>query len=72
MVQNAWERISGNLDFVENDNFVRESTKAAIRGFSGINSRMSQMPLTESYYIKVTGLKPVFLLQQSSAKGVFL
>ena len=72
MVQNAWERISGNLDFVENDNFVRDSTKAAIRGFSGINSRMSKMSLTESYYIKVTGLKPVFLLQQSSAKGVFL
>ena len=39
MVQNAWEKISGNLDFVENNNFIRESTEAAIRGFSGINSQ---------------------------------
>ena len=39
MVQNVWEKCSENLDFVENSNFIRESTEAAVRGFSGKNSR---------------------------------
>ena len=33
------EKIGENLDFVENSNFTRESTEAAVRGFSVINSQ---------------------------------
>ena len=38
MVQNVWEKIAENLDFIENGNFIGESTEAAVRGCSGINS----------------------------------
>ena len=32
-------KIGENLDFVENSNFIRESTEAAVRRFSVINSQ---------------------------------
>ena len=39
MVQNVWEKITENLGYVENSNFIRGSTEAAVRGCSGINSK---------------------------------
>ena len=39
MVQNIWEKIAGNLDFVENSNFIRESTETDVHGCSGTNSQ---------------------------------
>ena len=33
------EKIGENLDFVKNSNFIRESTEAAVRRFSVINSQ---------------------------------
>ena len=39
MVENVWENIAENLVFVENGNFVRESTEAAVPKCSGINSQ---------------------------------
>ena len=33
------EKIGENLDFVENSNFTRESTEAAVHGFSDLNSQ---------------------------------
>ena len=38
MVQNVWEKIAENLGFVENSNFFRRSTEAAVHGCSGITS----------------------------------
>ena len=37
MVQNIWEKIAENLGFVENNNFIRGSTEAAVHGCSDIN-----------------------------------
>ena len=39
MNQNFWGEITENLGFVENSNFIRGSTDAAVRGCSGINSK---------------------------------
>ena len=39
MVQNVWAKIPGNLDFVANSNSNRESTEAAVRVCSSINSQ---------------------------------
>ena len=38
-VQNVWEKIAENLDFVENSNFATKSAEAAVDGCSGINSQ---------------------------------
>ena len=70
MVQHVWENIAENLDFLEKKIFIRESTKSAVHRCSGIN--LKKIPVMESYYSKVAGLKPVIFLQQSSATGVFL
>ena len=32
MVQNLWEKITENLGFVENSNFIRGNREAAVRG----------------------------------------
>ena len=61
-VQNVWERLSENLDF-ESSCFIRGSTKAAVRGFSGEQQIHRKTPAVEFYYNKLTGLKPVPLLQ---------
>ena len=37
MAQNIWEKIAENIGFVENDNFIRGSTEAAVLGCSSIN-----------------------------------
>ena len=34
MIQNVWEKIAKNLGFVENSNFSKGSTEAAVRGCS--------------------------------------
>ena len=39
MVQNIWERIAENLDFVKSSNFIRGSTKAAVGVCHGVNRR---------------------------------
>ena len=39
MLRNVQESITGNLDFVENSNFIRGDAEAAARKFSGVNSR---------------------------------
>ena len=39
VVENAWEEIAENLDFVENSDFIRGSTEAAVRSCCGINSQ---------------------------------
>ena len=39
MVENGCEKITEKLGFGENSNFIRGSTKAAIRGCSGRNSK---------------------------------
>ena len=36
-VQNVWEKIAENLDFVENSNFIRGNTEAVVRCCSGVN-----------------------------------
>ena len=40
-VQNACEEIAENLDFEENNYFIRGSTAAAVRGCSVINSQQN-------------------------------
>ena len=37
VVQKVFEKIVDNLDFVENINYIRESSETAVHGFSGIN-----------------------------------
>ena len=37
MVQNVWEKIAENFDFVENINFIREATETVVRGCFGTN-----------------------------------
>ena len=37
MVQNVWEKIAETLGFVENSNFIKGSTEAAVGGCFGIN-----------------------------------
>ena len=32
----VWEKITKNLDFVENSNFIRGSTEGAVRSWSGV------------------------------------
>ena len=40
MVQNIYKKVSVNLNFVENNNLITESTEAAVHSkFSGINSK---------------------------------
>ena len=38
MIQNILKKIAGNLDFVENSNFKRESKETAVCRCSSINS----------------------------------
>ena len=38
MVLNVWEKVGENLCFVENSNFIKGSTEAAVRGCSSVNS----------------------------------
>ena len=47
-------------DFVENSKFIGESTEAAVRGCSSINSHENTRG--ESSYSKVTGIKSVSLI----------
>ena len=54
MVQNVWDKISENLGFVENNNFISESTNAAVSECSGVNSQ--KIPMALSCYSNVTGL----------------
>ena len=61
MVQNAWENIAENLGFVENSNFIRESTEAAVSRFSVVNSHESTCGRVQ-LYIKVTELNRLVLL----------
>lgn len=52
MTQNAWEEIAKNLNFVENSNFIREITEAAVRSCSGVNSEQNthnEVLLSKSY-----------------------
>ena len=52
MVQNAWEGIAKNWNFVENSNFIREITEAAVRSCSGVNSEQNthnEVLLSKSY-----------------------
>ena len=37
MAQKVFEKIVDNLDFVENINYIRESSETAVRKFSGVN-----------------------------------
>ena len=37
-IQNVWKKTQKILDFVENSNFIWESIKAAVRGYSGETS----------------------------------
>ena len=61
MQKHVWEKIAENLDFVEHNNFIRRSTKSAVRRCPGINQR--EIPMAESYYSKLARLKPITLLQ---------
>ena len=38
MLQNVQESITGNLDFVENNNLIRGDAEAAVGKFFGVNS----------------------------------
>ena len=60
MVQKVFEKIVDNLDFVENINYIRESSETAVLEFSGINLQEMQVP--DSCYNKVVGLIPLTLL----------
>ena len=59
-MQKVFEKIVDNLDFVENINYIRESSETAVLEFSGINLQEIQVP--DSYYNKVVGLIPLTLL----------
>ena len=61
MVQNKWEKTAGNLEFVENVNYIRGSTEAAVCECSGTDLHY-KIHVMESCYIEVTGLKAVSLL----------
>ena len=61
MVQNAWENIAENLGFVENSNFIRESTEAAVSRFSAVNSHENTCGGVQ-LYITVTELNLVVLM----------
>ena len=37
VLQKVFEKIVDNLDFVENINYIRESSETAVHEFSGIN-----------------------------------
>ena len=37
MEQIVWEKVAENLDFVEDNNFIRENTETAVRGCSSVN-----------------------------------
>ena len=54
VVQKVFEKIVDNLDFVENINYIRESSETAVLEFSGINLQEIQVP--DSYYNKVIGI----------------
>ena len=58
MVQNSWEKIVENLDFVENINFIREGTEVAVCRFSAVNSQENTCGRVQLYR-KVTELNPV-------------
>ena len=57
MVRNVCEKITENLDFVENSNFIEGNTETAVPGYSGVNLKK------KSFFSNIAGLKPVTLLQ---------
>ena len=57
MVRNVCEKITENLDFVENSNFIKGNTETAVPGYSGVNLKK------KSFFSNIAGLKPVTLLQ---------
>ena len=60
VLQKVFEKIVDNLDFVENINYIRESSETAVLEFSGISLQEIQVP--DSCYNKVAGLIPLTLL----------
>lgn len=70
MVENNWEKIVKNLDFVEiaiSVEKVRKQLKFVYR-----IQIYRKIPLSESHSSKVTGFKTVTLLQLRCVTGVFL
>ena len=57
-----------NLDFVENSNFIRETTEAGVRESTEATLHVlvlthRKMPMAEYYYRKIAGLKLASLLK---------
>ena len=70
MVQNVCEKTAKNIDFVENRIPLEEIWKLF---FADILAKIDRkIAVAESYYINFARLKPVTLLQQSSATSVSL
>ena len=54
MIENVWEKIIENLDFVENRNFIKGNTK---QQFAVVLVKIpSQIPMAECYYFKLHNL----------------
>ena len=57
-------KIAENLDFVENSNFIRGSTKVGPHVRFGVNRW--KFPVIQPYFSKAIGLKPGTLLDKGS------
>ena len=65
MVQNVWEEIIENLNFVENSNLMRGSTEEALLGCSEFKGKYPIIVKLQAYNFTTTGFyHKCFLMKQ--------